>query len=290
MPKGAAVSASMLAPDDAIDLHIHTLYSDGHWLPVELFDHLAQNMFRVVAITDHDTVEHLDELKTLGAARGITVLAGVEMTTNWQGLSAHLLCYAKRLEGDALARLGQETVAAQLENTLQVHRELLRRGYVFPRQMEILSERQGNLTRPIDNATLLSAHGYTTSLDEALTLIADAGYHQITAPLAKVVTAARKDDALTVLAHPGRGGGEIQRYDIALLSKLLDEAPVDGIEAYYPTYTPEETQTYVALAHERGLLVSAGSDSHGRNQRLPIRYPARVSATLLERCGIHVTR
>lgn len=278
----------VLSLTDAIDLHLHTLYSDGHWQPVALFDYLASVGFRAVAVADHDTLDHVEEMRALGVARGIHVIAGVEVTTSWRGLGAHLLCYACYFEGDGLVQLVRGTVQAQLDNTHAVYAELLRRGYTFPRQAEVLAERQGAVVRPIDNATLLYTHGYAASMDEALRMIADAGYRQITVSLDMAVAAAHAAGGVVLLAHPGRGGGEIQRYDPPLLRELLAQVPLDGIEAYYPAHAPAQTAAYLALARERGLLVSAGSDSHGSRQRLPVQYPARNCAALLARCGVMV--
>jgi predicted metal-dependent phosphoesterase TrpH len=275
-----------LRPDHPIDLHLHTRYSDGHWRPLDLFDHLAAHGFRAVAVTDHDTLRHVDEMRLLGTERGIAVLAGVEVTTSWRGIPAHLLCYVDHFTGSALDTLCQQTEQAQLGNTRAVHAELLRRGYTFPRQSELLAEHDGQPVRPVDNATLLHAHGYTSDLDAALAMIADTGYRQITAPLVDALTAAHADGAVALLAHPGRGGGEISRFDPDLLGALLDDLPLDGVEVHYPTHTPEQTAAYAALVAGRDLLTSAGSDSHGPRQRLPIAYPAHLAATLLARCGI----
>ena len=270
-----------IAADDIVDLQLHTIYSDGHWQPVALFEHLAQAQFRVVSITDHDTMEHLDELQALGASFGIHVLPGVEMTTNWRGRSAHLLCYAAEFSGDALGRLARGIVADQLANTYAVYEELRQRGYLFTQEGELP-------VRPIDNARLLLANGYVATLDDALRMIADAGYRSITVPLTDAVTAAHASGALAVLAHPGRCGGEIQQYDLPLLAELLTDAPLDGIETRYPTYSEEQVVVYTAFAREHALLVSAGSDSHGPQQRMPIPYPAAICADLLACCGIVV--
>ncbi|MGE5333676.1 MAG: PHP domain-containing protein [Nitrososphaerota archaeon] len=273
------VSHMMIAPDDSIDLQLHTVYSDGQWQPEALFAHLARERFRVVSITDHDTMEHLNELRALGRAHGVHVVPGVEMTTSWRGKSAHLLCYAAEFRGDALARMGHDTVAAQLANTRAVYAELIRSGHRFA------SERAMPV-RPIDNARLLLAHGYATTMDNALRMIAEAGYRSITFPLADAVTAAHASGALAILAHPGRGGGEIQQYDPPLLTEVLAEVPLDGIEVCYPTYREEQVSAYTAFAREHSLLMSAGSDSHGPQQRLPIPYPAVLCAELLRRCGV----
>jgi len=276
---------------DAIDLHMHTTYSDGHWRPAALFEHLAREGFRVVAVTDHDQVRHLAETQALGAAHGIIVVPGTEITTTWRGLNAHVLCYARvgfGFTSATLADLARATEAAQLANTRAVYAELLRRGYIFPRQDDILRAQGGQVVRPIDNARLISDSGYAPTPADALAVITDAGYISIKAPIAEAVAAAHASGSLTMLAHPGRGEGEIQRYDPPLLLELLAEIPLDGLEVYYPTYTPEQTAAYAALAAERDLLVSAGSDSHGPRQRYPIRYPAERCAALLGRLGVVV--
>lgn len=271
----------MLGANDRIDLQIHTIYSDGQWQPDALFAHLAQERFRLVSITDHDSIDHLDELRSLGNAHGVYVLPGVEMTTNWRGKNAHLLCYAATFRGDALGRIARGTVASQLANTRAVYEELLHKGYRFTPQASLP-------TRPIDNARLLQSHGYAETLDVALRMIADAGYRSISVPLAEAVAAAHADGALAILAHPGRGGGEIVRYDIPLLSEMLADVALDGIETRYPTYSEEQVAAYSMFAHQHGLLVSAGSDSHGPAQRLPVAYPASTCHELLERCGVVV--
>lgn len=272
-----------------VDLHTHTLYSDGHWHPQDLLAHLAHERFTVAAITDHDTVEHLDELREVGRKLGVHLIAGVEVTTSWHGRPAHLLCYADQFTSDSLARLGRETVRRQLENTRAVNRALVETyGYAFPQQRSVLRERDGEVVRPIDNAELLLQHEYVRDLGAALERIREAGYTQVTAPLDEAVAAAHASGAVTVLAHPGRGGGEIQRYDPELIEHVMGTVPLDGFEVYYPTHTQAQTEAYAALAKRRGLLVSAGSDSHGPRQRLPIAYPARLCAALLERCGITV--
>jgi hypothetical protein len=166
--------------------------------------------------------------------------------------------------------------------------ELLQRGYTFPHQAEVLPTQGGELRRPTDNMLLLRAHGYAASDAQALQMIWDAGYRSIKAPIAEGLAAAHASGAITILAHPGRRDGEIHRFDLPELVELLDEQPLDGIETYYPVHTPEQTQTYHRLAEERGLLESAGSDSHSLSHRAPIRYPARYCANLLARLGITV--
>lgn len=280
-----------LAPDAAVDLHLHTRYSDGSWLPAELFDALAAGGFRVVSVVDHDQLAHLPEVVALGTTHDIDVIPGTEVTTEWRGLAAHLLCYAPLatgFRGDALRAIVANTDARMRANTRMIYDAMLARGYAFPQQAKTLAAQNGEPVRALDVAQLLIAHNYAASPTEAMEMVTEAGYRQALAPLAEAVTAAHADGAVCVLAHPGRGQGEIHRYLPEEIEALLAETPLDGIEVYYPTHTPEQVAEYAALAQRRDLLMSAGSDSHGPGQRLPIAYPARQVAPLLERLGVRV--
>jgi predicted metal-dependent phosphoesterase TrpH len=199
---------------------------------------------------------------------------------------AHVLCYARRFNGTALSDLVEETGRDLLENTQAVYAELERRGYRFPRRDEVLADQQGQVLRPIDNARLLVSHGYATDLETGLQMIAAAGYRIAAAPLRRAAELAHESGAVALLAHPGRGGGEISRYPPAMLEELLLDVPLDGIEVYYPSHSPEQTEAYLSLANRRGLLISAGSDSHGPGSRPPIQYPDRLCTSLLARCGV----
>jgi predicted metal-dependent phosphoesterase TrpH len=276
-------------PDDPIDLQMHTTYSDGQWTPEHLFDHLAAAGFRVVAVTDHDRVDGIPVMVAAGTARGIHVIPAVEVTTAWDGRPVDVLCFAEAFAENALAELVRSTERDQLENTRDVHRELARRGYAFPRQAEVLRAQGGEPMRPIDNATLLHAHGHTPTLTAALDVIRAAGFRSIAADLGAAVAAAHASGAVALIAHPGRREAGFTLFDLPLLDALRAQVPLDGIEVRYPLHTPQQVDAYDRYARAHGWLQSAGSDSHGPHQRLPIPYPARVARELLARCGVEVT-
>lgn len=286
-------TAQTLPPDAPVDLHLHTRYSDGDWRPSDLFDALAQAGFRAVSVVDHDQMDHLPEVLALGDARGIVVIPGTEVTTEWRGLAAHLLCYAPITTGftsDALRAVVDDTRARMLANTQMIYDAMLARGYRFPRQREVLVASDGQPRRAVDVGTLLLAHGYAAGPGEAQQMVIEAGYQQALAPIERAVTAAHASGALAILAHPGRGEGEIHRYEPEAIETLLGEIPLDGIEVYYPTHSTQQIAACEALAARHGLLISAGSDSHTPNRRLPVAYPAQRIAPLLERLGLRIAR
>jgi predicted metal-dependent phosphoesterase TrpH len=79
--------------DAAIDLQLHTTFSDGRWEPEELLNHVATEGFALVAVTDHDSPWTAAEIRQLGAARRVATVSAVEMTSTWEGQFLDLLCF-----------------------------------------------------------------------------------------------------------------------------------------------------------------------------------------------------
>jgi len=277
-----------LAPDASIDLHMHTNYSDGRWPAQQLIDYLVAEGYDLVSVTDHDRVDMVASIQDLAAEKNLPVLAGVEMSTEWNGNMGHVLCYGFDAEDNYLNTVTEEVVRKQLENTHEVHDELLRRGYAFPREEQVLAENGGKLRRPSDNGRLLREHGYAGDWQTALKMIREAGFRTIMANMAETVDAAHRSGAVCLIAHPGRREHGFTFYDPALLDRVRADLPLDGIEVYHPYHRPQIIETYLEYVRKHNLLLSTGSDSHCIPGRMPIKYRAEVSQQLLERLGIQV--
>ncbi|MDP6126195.1 MAG: PHP domain-containing protein, partial [Candidatus Latescibacteria bacterium] len=76
-----------------IDLHTHTSASDGTMSPSELVAHAAEIGLAAISITDHDTVDGLEEGQAAGDELGVIVVPGLELSTEYGGASLHLLGY-----------------------------------------------------------------------------------------------------------------------------------------------------------------------------------------------------
>ena len=277
-----------LAPDASIDLHMHTTYSDGRWPAQQLIDYLVTEGFDMVAITDHDRVDKVAEIQELAAQQNLPVLAGVEVSTDWNGRMGHMLCYGFDPAQNELRGLTEKVTRLQLENTRAVNDALRSKGYEFPRQAEVLADNGGNLRRPGDNARLLREHGYAPDWQTAMKLITEAGFVSIHASMAETVDAAHRSGAFCLIAHPGRRERGFTFYDSSLLDEVRAEIPIDGIEVYHPYHAPETIEAYLAYVQKHDLLLSTGSDSHSVPGRMPIKHRAEISKRLLERVGIHI--
>lgn len=280
-----------LSPETPIDLQLHTTYSDGRWEAAQLFDYLAEEGFGLVAVTDHDRVDTVESILHLGAQKNVFVIPAVEISAEWHGKMADVLCFGFDPHDQALRAIADEVRRQQKENAEQVYEELLRRGYQFPRKEEILKAKGGELRVAGDCGTLLIKHGYVEDWSSALALITDAGYREMKADLRQTVETAHQSGGIALIAHPGRGLREPQEftyYTPDLLDQVRAEIPLDGIEVYYPTHTPEMIEMYLSYVQQHNLLFSAGSDSHGPPGRMPIKYRADLCRRILSRVGIQV--
>lgn len=278
----------VLTHDAAIDLQMHTIYSDGTWTPEQLIEYLVSERFGLVAITDHDRVDALASLQQLAAKKQLPLLAAVEMSTSWKGELTDVLCYGFDPEQNELHDLAQDIAHRQRENTRKVCENLREIGITFlnPHELAALLEKP-SAQQPHELVALLKKQGYGAGKPSAGELITDAGFFWATNDIAAVVDAAHRSGAVSLIAHPGRGEG-YTRYDARLLNELRQNVPIDGIEVYYPAHTPEQIAMYREYAKRHRLLTSSGSDSHGPEKK-PIKYRAELSRSLLERLGIQIT-
>jgi predicted metal-dependent phosphoesterase TrpH len=281
-----STSGLSLPADSAIDLQLHTNYSDGLWTPESLLDYLLREQFGLAAITDHDRADTVVALQQLALDKHLPLLVAVEMTASWRGEMTDLLCFGFDPEQNDLKALAQDLLRRQRENTREVYENLQRKGYALsPEALPAILAKPSS-QQPHALVALLKEHGYGHSEPSAGKLVLEAGCAFATNDPAAVVQAAHRCGAVCLLAHPGREDG-FMTYDVPLLDQFRQEVPVDGLEVYYPVHTPVQTEMYRAYAQRHNLLTSAGSDSHGP-EKPPIQYRAELSRGLLERVGIRI--
>ena len=280
-----------LAAEDRIDLHLHTLASDGAWTPAALVDHLAAEGFRVAAVADHDTQRSVPEVTRRAARRGIHIIPAVEVTTRWSGRQWHVLIYGiQPNRADAEARAFRSVLADLDAQLLTLSEDSRRRIEAEGKLLPSLEEIAGG--RPLWPFHVLSAairEGHARNLKEAAEFVSRlGGGFSADEPLERVVDAAHQAGGLAVVAHPGRADsvGALLPED---LDRMLAEIPIDGLEAHYRSHSDEQTALYRRLADEKGLLISTGSDSHAPHQPVnPRPWRAIWAADLLSRLGITV--
>jgi 3',5'-nucleoside bisphosphate phosphatase len=261
-----------------IDLHTHTLYSDGTFSPRQLMELAVERGLDTVAITDHDTVHGLAEGGAAGEELGVDLVPGVEFSTVYQGNGVHILCYYMDLSDPELLVELQRLRDDRFTRGERMVAKLQELGYPisFDRVREIA--RGGNIVRPHVAEALVEA-GVVPTVKEAFSdeLIGSGGrayvekhaLHPLDA-IALIHAAA----GVCVLAHPGTWR-ETKPVPHALIEELAG-AGIDGIEASHPEHTPEVEASYVQTAEALGLFWTGSSDCHGTRYD-PIRLGMRTT-------------
>ena len=279
----------VLKPHDAVDVHMHTLASDGDWTPQELVDHLADRNFRVIAVADHDTMRSVDEMIERSQPRGITVVPGIEVTTEWDNRQWHLLVYNVDPELPRAERFRQlikqqdDNLRAAAERAIQL---VENQGKQLKSLDEIVA---GRPLLPVHVLRTIIKDGHATNLMTAHRLVINAGEDlKVDTPLDETVAAAKEAGGVCIVAHPGRDdGGGLMSED--QLDRMLKIAAIDGLEGHYRSYSDSDTTKYRSMAIDRNLIVSSGSDSHAPGHPVnPKPHPARWVAPFLRRLGFTV--
>ncbi|MDQ3412765.1 MAG: PHP domain-containing protein [Chloroflexota bacterium] len=285
-------TAIAVQPADAVDLHLHTLASDGAWTPAALVDQLVAEGIRVAAVCDHDTQRSVLETMRRAERRGIHIIPGVEITTNWRDRQWHLLVYGIRPDRADEAAAPFRAVLAELDARLAWLGEDARQRFERSgRKLASLEEIVGG--RPLWPYHVLRAairEGHAANLKTAAELTRQlGGDFNADLPLARVVEAAHQAGGLCVVAHPGRGDTVGVMTEADLEAMLAAGIAIDGLEGHYRSYTDQQTAEYREMAVRHGLLISCGSDSHAAKQPVdPKPWRAIWCADLLRRLGLEV--
>ena len=245
-----------------IDLHTHTIASDGRLSSAELVERAAGAGLKVMAVTDHDTVRAVDETTALARGRGIRVVPGVEVTAVDEGRDVHMLAYFVDHHDETFLAFLRRQRRRREERAREIGRRLATLG--VPIDIEALFARARarpgtTIARPWLARALVRA-GHVKSVAEAFDRFLGVGQPAFVPRLGptpfEVLDLVHAAGGIVSFAHPG-----VTKKD-ALLAPLA-EAGLDAIEAYHSDHDVESREYYRGLAQSLGVAVSGGSDFHG---------------------------
>lgn len=256
--------ATTVAPV-SIDLHTHSTASDGSLTPTGVVELAGATRLASIALTDHDTLEGIDEAREAADRVGIELIPGVELSLDWDRGGMHLIVLWLAPEPgplqDRLAalRAGRDTRNARIVTRL---RELGMDITVDEVEREGGS---GSVGRP-HIAAVMVRRGHVPDIrcafDEYLGHGRPAYVPRDRLSPTEAIRLARQSGGVPVLAHAHTIGLENQAEVEEQLGRLV-EAGLIGIECHYGSYGSDERAGYVRMAERFGLLPSGGSDFHG---------------------------
>jgi hypothetical protein len=251
----------------AIDLHVHSTFSDGTLTPTELAAKAKQLNLSAMALTDHDTVAGVPEIVEAGKAEGIEIIPGVELSTFYDKTEVHIVglyidytdeTFKKELEAQRMNRHNRNIQICEKFNELGIKLDY----------EEMQKKYADSVITRAHFADYLLEKGYISSRNEAFErYIGSNGPCYIPRKKitpAQAITLIKNAGGIAILAHP-----VLYHLGKEQMNKLLDylcDAGIAGLEAIYSTYTLGDELEMKRLAAQRGLLISGGSDYHGANK------------------------
>ena len=249
-----------------IDLHTHSSISDGTDPPAQLVARAVEAGLDVVALTDHDTLDGLDEAVAEGERRGIEVVRGLELSCSRRGSSVHLLAYGVDPADPALAAEMVRVRDGRTDRLGPVLDKLAELGVpVTEEEVRRYVGASPSVGRP-HIADALVAAGHVRDRTEAFDrFLADGGPAHVPRYAIAVeqgIDLVHGAGGLAVIAHPwGRGREHLLPPE--LLEELVVRHGLDGLEVDHQDHAPDVRARLRALTERFGVLATGSSDYHG---------------------------
>jgi hypothetical protein len=250
-----------------IDLHTHSSVSDGTETPTQLIAAAVESGLSAVAITDHDSTAGWSEAFAAASGTGLTVIPGMELSTNYGPASVHMLAY-----------LFDATDGGIIAETARIRDGRLRRAESIVEKIaadydltwdDVLAESSDGTTlgRP-HIADALVRKGIVPNRSAAFESILHwrGGYYEkyyAPSPLEGVRMIVRAG-GVPVLAHPA-SYGKYRPMDDSLIRQLADEG-LFGLEVGHRDNTEDGKVRLRKLAKKFGLEITGASDYHGEGK------------------------
>lgn len=267
-----------------VELHCHSIYSDGTLSPAELVARAVKNGVELLTLTDHDSVSGGPDLFAAAKEAALAVRLGIEINCAGEGAAdrVHILGYGFDPLSPGFAERLSEFRARRAVRARRIVENLRGLGIAIEFS-DVQAGAHETLGRP-HVADALRRLGVVRSRKEAFERFlvkGKPGFVESMGPSpAEAIALIRDAGGVACLAHPQTAGKETE------LDELL-RSGLQGVEVRYSGHTPSQVRTYGDWASSKGLLAVGGSDFHGpntgREERLGIEYDDASYAAVMER-------
>jgi hypothetical protein len=269
----------LIGPDEPFgDLHVHTDFSDGVHSPEKVVEQAAALGMSFLAIADHDTVRGVVPARGRARELGLRLIPAVEISATTEAGDVHFLGYLVDVEDAVFNAALSGIEVRRRERVLRMIERLRKLGVPADPDAYFTSHPKG-LAGRLNLSTYLVSAGLVPSKEEVFSRYLGMGcpaYEPVDAlTTAEALRIIRSAGGVSVMAHPGRGGKD------HLIPELAAEG-LCGIEVYHSSHSPAAAKSYRRLAEARGLLVTGGSDCHGRDDPHTLMGTVRAPASFVE--------
>lgn len=254
------------------DMHTHSSYSDGELTPNELIELAINNNVGTIAITDHDTLQGVKMINKNDISikeSEIEIINGIELSAKRDKGIMHILGYNIDIKNQTLNNRLTDIRNNNIKKILALL-DIIKNDYNITfnyDDIDKLINSNHNLGRP-DIAKLCVKYGYSNSIKDAFDKYLISARNKLKSShkgidYEECLSLINNSKGISVLAHPKTL--DLKEKDFLILLKELINCGLKGIEVYHSTHTQEEMNYYLEIANKYNLLISCGSDFHGKN-------------------------
>lgn len=256
--------------ENRIDLHVHSYISDGTFSPRQVVEIAKKNKVKAIALTDHDSVEGVNEALKVAEELNVNLLKGIEISSLYKGGRVlHILGLGIDIENKNFLKAYEKFKKAREYSVIDIIKQIEKQGVYV--DIEMLKKGQTNkymdrydIHRYFMNNGICSdaqevwdkyldpipyGEDELMKVEDALKIISDAG-------------------GISFLAHYNKkiGLGGFTKTEIEEHFRYLISAGLNGVEKYYPSYKKEDWEFLNYLIEKYKLIPSGGTDFHGKNR------------------------
>ncbi|MFW5782696.1 MAG: PHP domain-containing protein, partial [Candidatus Muiribacteriaceae bacterium] len=242
------------------DLHIHTTFSDGSHSVHEVLDMSAEQGLSTVAITDHDSVQGVEEALVAGETLGIKVIRGVEISVEEEKDEIHVLGFFSHALSETFRKEMERIRKTRFIRAEKILQDLSEHGIDL--DMKNILKRAGSdyVGRPHIADEMVSAGicGDRNEVFREYLVFGKPGYAKRSngVTLEKAFHMIKAEKGLVFVAHPA-----LYPEPEILLERVI-ELGFDGIEVFHPSHNDGFSERLLKICRDNSLLVSGGSDFH----------------------------
>jgi len=251
-----------------IDLHSHTTASDGQYSPTELVKKASEHNIKLLAITDHDTINGLEEAKNAGEQYGVKIIPGIEINITAPRGEFHLLGLGITDISPSMKEILNNVIKTRHQRNEEMIQKMKEAGVSITYE-EMLERFPNTMIGRPHFAAILQEKKIVKNRQQAFDLYLAKGrpwyIERIGTNLDEAIIAIKESKGLPVIAHPMSlylSWGKLPE----MLEKFYEQG-VCGIEAFHPGARVTECLRLEELGRKIGFFITAGSDFHGEKIR-----------------------
>ena len=250
-----------------IDLHVHSTASDGTLSPTEVVKLAKKEGLYAIALTDHDTIDGIEEALNAAKSEEMYVIPGIEISADYNGSDLHILGLNISYEDETFASAVKKLKESRTDRNKRIVELMSNDGIDISE--EKLRERFGDVSITRAHfARYLVENGYVTHKDMAFAMYLNKGkkYYVSRYKISPkdAIDIIKEAGGYAVLAHPLLY--KMGKDRLCSLFDYLKSLGLDGIEGIYSLNTPSDDVWLAKMAENYGLFLTGGSDFHGENK------------------------